>query len=102
MLEYGEILKLLASFSIIVIFIYSIYYYINRSGFGVFGKVGSGKAIKIEEIKHLSKNRSLILVKVKDTVFFLSSDDSGIKKIKEWNEKQDTEENREFDTDKKS
>ena len=82
MLETAEILKFLATFSIITIFIYSIYYYINKSGFKLTAK--GGKNIEILEARYFSKNRGLILAKVQDTIFFLSMDEKGIKKLKEW------------------
>lgn len=84
MLESGEIIKFLASFSIIVIFIYSVYYYISKSGFKLSPK--SGKNIKILESFYFDKNRSFHLVKVKDTLFFVAFDEKGISKLKEWKE----------------
>jgi len=84
LLESGEIVKFLASFSIIIVFIYSIYYYINRAGFKLTAK--NGKNIKILETHYFSKNRGFILVKVKNSLFFLSLDENGIKKLKEWEE----------------
>ena len=82
MLDNIEILKFLASFSIIVIFIYSIYYFLLKSGFNLTSK--GTKNIKIIESVHLSRNKLLYLIKVKETLFLLSLDEKGIKKIKEW------------------
>ncbi|WP_187646988.1 flagellar biosynthetic protein FliO [Nitrosophilus labii] len=84
MLETQETLKFLATFSIIVIFIYVIYYYINKYGL----KISSNrdKNIKIIESHYFSRNKGLVLVKIKKSFFFLSIDENGIKKLKEWEE----------------
>ncbi len=84
MLEYSDIVKLIASLSIVVIFIYAIYYLLNKfAGGSIVQKKG---AIKIEELRYIAKGKGLCLVKVKDELFLLSFDESGIKKLKEWNE----------------
>ncbi len=85
MLENSEIIKFLASFSIIIVLIYSFYYYIKKSGFKFVPK--AGKNIKVLESIYLSKNSSLQIVEVGDFIFLLSVDEKGISKIKEWQKK---------------
>ena len=86
MLESSEILKFLASFTIIIVFIYSLYYYISKTGFKFSPK--GGKNIKILETLFFSKNRSLQIIEVNDKIFLLANDEKGIHKIKEWDKKE--------------
>ena len=79
-----EIAKFLASFSIIFIFLYAIYYFIKKFGWKPSFK--SGKNIEIIDTLFLSKNRYLHLVRVRNFIFLLGIDEHGIKKIKEWQE----------------
>lgn len=87
MLETQEILKFLASFSIIIIFIYSIYYFFSKLNF----PKTKGKSIQIIETHFFSRNRGFVLVRVKNSLFFLSIDEKGISKIKEWREEEKSE-----------
>lgn len=82
MLDNVELLKFLASFAIITIFIYSIYYYINRYGIRVANK--KEKNINVLETHYFSKNKALLLIEVKDKILLLSMDDKGFSKLKEW------------------
>ena len=45
-----------------------------------------GKEIQIIESRMLGKNRFIFLAKIKQSIFLLSSDESGIKILKEWKE----------------
>jgi len=93
LLNSVEIVKLIAVFVIIVIALYAIYYYLNRFG----GKL-VGKHIKILESRAIGKDRFLILAHVEDTLFLLSSEESGVKVLKEWKreklEKEDKQEDK--------
>ncbi len=79
--ESYAIAKLLASFVIVVIFIYTIYYYLNNYQTKWTKK---GQKIEIVETKMIGKGRYLFLARIKDTEMLLSSDESGIKILKEW------------------
>ena len=76
-----ELVKFIASFSILVILLYALYYYLQKmqNRFNL-----QGKDLKILETKTIGKNRYLLLVEAKDSLLLLSSDESGIKVIKEW------------------
>ncbi len=76
-----ELIKFIASFAILVIFLYALYYYLQRvqHKFNI-----QGKDLKILETKPLGKNRFIFLVEAKDTLLLLSSDENGIKVLKEW------------------
>jgi flagellar biogenesis protein FliO len=80
--EYADYLKFISSFVIILIFIYAIYYAVNRYGTN-FAINKKGK-INIEEIRYLSKNKGLFIVQVENSKFLFSFDEKGINKIKEW------------------
>lgn len=82
MLNSAELLKFLASFSIIIIFIYAVYYYVNRYGVKFAHK--KEKDIKVLDSHFFSKNRALLLVEVKDKLLLLSMDEKGFSKLKEW------------------
>jgi len=80
--EYADYLKFISSFVIILIFIYAIYYAVNRYGTNlVVNKKGK---INIEEIRYLSKNKGLFIAHVENSKFLFSFDEKGINKIKEW------------------
>ncbi len=82
MFEYTDYLKFISSFVIILIFIYAIYYAVNRYGTNlVVNKKGK---INIEEIRYLSKNKGLFIAQVENSKFLFSFDEKGINKIKEW------------------
>ncbi|NPA03893.1 MAG: flagellar biosynthetic protein FliO [Epsilonproteobacteria bacterium] len=83
MLSSAEIIKLVAVFVIIVVALYTFYYYLTKVGI----KLG-GRWIKILESRAIGKDRYLILTYVEDTLFLLASDENGIKVLKEW-EKED-------------
>lgn len=77
-----EIVKFFASFTLIFIILYAIYYYIQKFG----SKLPySGKEIEIIEMRMIGKNRFLLLVKVRQKIFFCASDEKGIRVLKEWN-----------------
>jgi len=78
-----EIVKFLASFALLFIGLYAIYYYVRNYGSRL--NLG-GKDIQILETRMVGKNRYLILAKIKQSIFLLSSDESGIKILKEWKE----------------
>ncbi len=67
-----------------IFFIYAIYYYLSKFNLKI--TTSGARNIKILESHFFAKNRGLILIKVKKSYFFLSFDEKGIKKIKEWNE----------------
>ncbi len=76
-----ELVKFIASFSILVILLYGLYYYLQR----LQNRLNlQGKELKILETKSLGKNRYIFLVEAKGSKFLLSSDESGIKVLKEW------------------
>ena len=82
MFEYADYLKFISSFVIILIFIYAIYYAVNRYGTNlVVNKKGK---INIEEIRYLSKNKGLFIAQIENSKFLFSFDEKGINKIKEW------------------
>ena len=76
-------MKFLASFALFLIVLYGVYYYIQRFGYSL---QPSGKEIKILEMKMIGKNRLIILLKVRSSLFLLASDEQGIKILKEWEE----------------
>lgn len=82
MLDNWEIVKFLASFAIMVIILYALYYYAHNFT----PKIASPKKkyIQIVESKIIGKNRFLMLVKVKDTILLLSLDEGGIKVLQKW------------------
>ena len=82
MLDNIEIVKFLASFSIITIFIYAVYYYVNKNSFRLTSK--KEKDIKILDSHFFSKNRALFFIEVKERFFLLSMDEKGFSKLKEW------------------
>ena len=81
--ESYEYIKFLASFFIVIIFIYAIYYYIaNFTSL----KIQKGGEIEIKERKILGKNRFLYIVKIKDKNYLISSDESGMRVLDRWKE----------------
>lgn len=85
MLETADYLQLAASFVLVVVMLYSFYYLFNRYGIG-FGPQKRGE-IEIIEIKHLGKNKGLLLVRTQGSLFLLVFDEAGIRPIREWNGK---------------
>jgi len=81
LLETQEIVKFLASFSIIVIILYSLYYFLAKSGFSISSK---GKRIEIVDTKSVGRNRGFLIVKVDDREYFFTVDEKGMKKIDQW------------------
>ncbi|WP_293447807.1 flagellar biosynthetic protein FliO [Persephonella sp.] len=82
MLDYSDLLRVLSSFVIVVVLIYSIYYLINRYGKGVL--LGQKGVIKIIDIKYLGKNKGLTVVKANGKYYFLSFDEKNISIIEKW------------------
>lgn len=82
MLDYSDLLRVLSSFVIVVVLIYSIYYLINRYGKGVLP--GQKGVIKIIDIKYLGKNKGLTVVKANGKYYFLSFDEKNISIIEKW------------------
>ncbi len=78
-----EIVKFLASFALLFTILYAVYYYVRNYGSKM--HLG-GKEIQIIESRMLGKNRFIFLAKIKQSIFLLSSDESGIKILKEWKE----------------
>ena len=79
--EAYDYLKVIASLVLVLIFIYAIYYYLFNYTPALKGNKGK---IKIIESRLLGKNRYLFLVEIEETMMLLSSDESGIKVLKEW------------------
>ncbi|WP_293446460.1 flagellar biosynthetic protein FliO [Persephonella sp.] len=82
LLDYSDLLRVLSSFVIVVVLIYSIYYLINRYGKGVLP--GQKGVIKIIDIKYLGKNKGLTVVKANGKYYFLSFDEKNISIIEKW------------------
>ncbi|WP_297492751.1 flagellar biosynthetic protein FliO [Persephonella sp.] len=82
LLDYSDLLRVLSSFVIVVVLIYSIYYLINRYGKGVL--LGQKGVIKIIDIKYLGKNKGLTVVKANGKYYFLSFDEKNISIIEKW------------------
>ncbi len=82
MLDYSDLLRVLSSFVIVVVLIYSIYYLINRYGKGVLP--GQKGIIRIIDIKYLGKNKGLAVVKANEKYYFLSFDEKNISIIEKW------------------
>jgi flagellar biogenesis protein FliO len=85
--ETYEYLKFIASFFIVLVFIYAIYYYLNN--FTSLKKSG-GKEIEVLETKMIGKNSFLILARIKDRIFLLANDGTGVKILHEWKETQES------------
>jgi len=83
LLSSFELIKFIASFSILIVMMYALYYYLNRLNKNL--SLG-GKDIQILETKILGKNRSICLAKVKGVLMLFACDESGIKVLKEWEE----------------
>ena len=82
-----EIVKFIASFTIIVIILYAIYYYLEN----IMTKLSpKGKHIHVIESKMIGKNRFLLLVEVKDKILLLSSDEKGLGILQEWEKPKDS------------
>ena len=78
--ETLPLVKFIASFAIIVIGMYALYYYLNR-----FNKIkAKGSEIQIKEMQPLGKNRFLVLADIKENTFLLAVDEQGIKVLKEF------------------
>ena len=77
-----EIVKFFASFAIVVIILYALYYYARN--FTPQITSSKGKHIHIVESKVIGKNRFLMLVEVKDRVLLLSLDEGGVKVLQKW------------------
>ncbi len=75
------IVKFFASFVILVVLMYGMYYYLNYIQKNFQAK---GKNIQILESTMVGKNRYIFLIDIKDSQLLISSDESGIKILKEW------------------
>ena len=81
MLDSIDIAKFLASFVLLLIILYALYYYFHNFS----SKLPmQGKEIKIKEMRMLSKGRYLFLVEVKNKILLLASDENGMKILQEW------------------
>ncbi|SMC09297.1 flagellar biosynthetic protein FliO [Nitratiruptor tergarcus] len=81
------IIKFLATFSLIIIFLYALYYYFNNN----FPKLSKqNREIKIKETKILGRNRYIYLVEIKDDIILLASDENGIRVLKEWKKERES------------
>lgn len=80
--EYAELLKLAASFVVVVVIIYAVYYLLNR--FNAAAYLNKKGKIQIEEMHFLSKGKGLCLVKIRDDKLLLALDEKGITVLKEW------------------
>jgi len=82
LLDYSDLLRVLSSFVIVVVLIYSIYYLINRYGKGILP--GQKGVIRIIDIKYLGKNKGLTVVKANGKYYFLSFDEKNVSIIEKW------------------
>ena len=81
MLDSVYLVKFLASFIVLLVFLYAIYYYIKNYHPQL---KSEGKNIKIIESKIVGKNRVFYLVEVNGTQMLLVADEQGMHLIKEW------------------
>ncbi len=81
--ESYEYVRLFASFIVVVIVIYALYYYLNN-----YTSIKKGGKIKIVESKMIGKNRFLVLCQIKDKELLLGSDEKGITILKEWDKEE--------------
>jgi len=82
LLDYSDFLRVLSSFVIVVVLIYSIYYLINKYGKGVLP--GQKGIIQIIDIRYLGKNKGLAVVKANQRYYFLSFDEKNVSIIEKW------------------
>jgi len=82
LLEAYDYAKVVASFLIVALFLYGIYYYLGQMGVAPRGR-GGGR-IRIVETRMVGKNRYLILAEVEGDRLLLASDENGVKILKEW------------------
>lgn len=87
MLSSVIIVKFFASFGILVVLMYGIYYYLNHIQKHFQAK---GKNIHILESTMIGKNRYIFLLDIKDSHLLIASDESGIKILKEWEKDEDS------------
>jgi len=80
--EYAQLLKLTASFVVVLVIIYAVYYALNR--FNPVTYLNKKGKIRIEEMQFLSKGKGLCLVKIEDESLLLALDEKGITVLKEW------------------
>ncbi len=81
------LIKTVIVFFLIVFFLLLIYRFSYRFSFPF--KPDNKGEIVIKELKYVGKNKTLVLVKVKDSEFLLSCDEGNIRKIKEWVDEED-------------
>ena len=81
MLDSIYLIKFFATFSILIIIMYAIYYYL-KNHHPQFRSENS--QIEVIESKMIGKNRYLFLVSVKESEFLLLSDEKGTIVVKEW------------------
>lgn len=87
--EYAELLKLAASFVVVLVVIYAVYYLLNR--FNPVNYLNKKGELQIEEMQYVSKGKSLCLVRVGQVRLLLALDEKGISVLKEWDERVDEE-----------
>lgn len=89
--DYTELIKLTASFSVVIVIIYVIYYLLNRvNPVNYLKKKGE---LQIEQMQYVARGKSLCLVKVGETKLLLALDEKGISVLKEWSVTADEEDN---------
>lgn len=84
MFEYAELLKLLASFAVVVVIIYALYYVLNR--FNATAYLNKKGKIQIEEMRHITKGKGLCLVQVEGKRLLIAFDEKNLSVLKEWDE----------------
>ncbi len=83
MLDSYELAKFFASFALVVLFLYALYYYFGNN-MAKFSK--QGREIVVKESRVVGKDRYILLVEVKGKTLLLASDEKGIRVLKEWKE----------------
>ena len=86
LLEYSYLLKFIASLVIVIILLYSVYYFVLR--YTPFQLKSGQNIIKVIDIKYISKGKGLILVKIKNSMILLGFDEKNLTKIKEWEDEE--------------
>jgi len=86
LLEYSYLLKFIASLIIVIILLYSVYYFVLR--YTPFQLKSGQNIIKVIDIKYISKGKGLILVKIKNSMILLGFDEKNLTKIKEWEDEE--------------
>lgn len=93
MFEDYSIAKFIFSFFIVVLLIYSFYFFIVK--YGQKFSINPKGEIKIKDIKFFSKDKGFILAQLKDEEFFFSFDNqNGLKLIKTYKKEDSNNENK--------